>query len=172
MEELIDDLLAYSGVGRGTRELETVDTGRALEEALTNLSAEIASCGARVTGANLPLVPGHPTEFVQLFQNLVGNALKFRAEEPPVVQVGVEERPGEWVFSVRDNGIGIDPAESDRIFRLFERLHGGSEYPGTGIGLAICKKVVDAQGGRIWVESDPGKGSTFSFTVPRPKGSP
>lgn len=172
MEALIDDLLTYSGVGRGTREPEPADTGAALEEALANLSAEIASCGARVTRDRLPIAPGRATEFVQLFQNLVGNALKFRGDEPPSIHVGMEERPEEWVFSVRDNGIGIDPGETDRIFRLFERLHGGSTYPGTGIGLAICKKVVEARGGSIWVESGPGKGSTFRFTVPRPKDPP
>ncbi|MDW7711908.1 MAG: ATP-binding protein [Deferrisomatales bacterium] len=173
METLICDLLSYSKVGRGGQEPVPVEAGTALEEALANLAAEIEACGARVTHDPLPAVPGHPTELVQLFQNLVGNALKFRGGEPPRVHVGVEEHPGEWVFAVRDNGIGIDPADRERIFRLFERLWGASEYPGTGIGLAICRKIVETRGGRIWVEeSEPGGGTTFRFTVPRPRDLP
>jgi light-regulated signal transduction histidine kinase (bacteriophytochrome) len=170
MEALIDDLLAYARVGKGERAPELADANAALDEALANLAAEVEASGARISRDRLPAVPVSYRELVQLFQNLVGNALKFRGEAPPQVHVGVQEGPDEWVFSVRDNGIGIDPAHADKVFGLFERLHGPAEYPGTGLGLALCKKVVESRGGRIWVESQPGQGATFSFTVPRTEG--
>lgn len=171
MEALIEDLLAYARIGKGERRPELVDAGAALDEALANLAAEIQGAGARITRDPLPVVPGHPREFVQLFQNLVENAVKFRGEASPQVHVGVQEDPQEWLFSVRDDGIGIDPAHADKVFGLFERLHGPAEYPGTGLGLALCKKVVESRGGRIWVESEPGRGATFFFTVPKTEGS-
>ena len=105
----------------------------------------------------------------QLFQNLIGNAIKFCRDRPPEIRVGAEWGNGRWTLSVQDNGIGIEPQYRERIFQIFQRLHKRGEYPGTGIGLAICKKIVDGAGGRIWVESEPGKGSTFSFTLPQPK---
>lgn len=171
MEALIEDLLAYARIGKGERAPAPVDANTALDEALANLAAEVEAAGARVTRDHLPVVPGFPREFVQLFQNLVGNALKFRGEDPPQVHVGVQEGPQKWVFSVRDNGIGIDPASAEKVFGLFERLHGPAQYPGTGLGLALCKKIVESHGGRIWVESAPGQGATFFFTVPRPGAS-
>ena len=108
----------------------------------------------------------------QLFQNLIGNAIKFCAEKSPQIQVGAERQGDEWVFSVRDNGIGIDMEFAERVFTLFQRLHTRTEYPGTGMGLSICKKIVERHGGRIWVEAEPGKGSTFSFTLPDGEGNP
>lgn len=171
MEALIEDLLAYARIGKDARTPEPVDVGAALDEALANLAAQIEAAGARITRDRLPMVPGYRRELVQLFQNLVGNALKFRGEQSPQIHVGVQEGPEEWVFSVRDNGIGIDPAHASKVFGLFERLHGPAEYPGTGLGLALCKKVVESRGGRIWLESEPGRGTTFFFTVPRIEGS-
>lgn len=166
MENLIEDLLAYARVAAQDREPEIVDVDAALEEALEGLSSEIEASEGCVTRDALPVVTGHRREWVQLFQNLVGNALKFRGEEPPRVHVGAIEKPEGWEIYVGDNGIGIDPAAFNRIFQLFERLHGQSQYRGTGVGLAICKKIVEARGGRIWVESEPGKGATFRFTLP------
>ncbi|MCJ7667973.1 MAG: ATP-binding protein, partial [Anaerolineae bacterium] len=126
--------------------------------------------GAVVTHGPLPTVMADGSQLIQLFQNLIGNAIKFRSDKQPEVNVGAERKEYEWLFSVQDNGIGINPDYHQRIFGIFERLH-GTEYPGTGIGLAICKKIVVRHGGRIWVDSQPGKGSIFHFTIPmRMKG--
>ncbi len=165
MQTLINDLLAYSRVGTRGRELEPTETGVVFEAARDNLLRAIEECGAEVTSGELPTVMGDETQLVQLFQNLIGNAIKFRGETTPEVRVEAERRPGEWQFSVRDNGIGIDPQYAERIFVIFQRLHGKAEYSGTGIGLAVCKKIVERHGGRIWVESEPGEGSTFYFTL-------
>src|SRR6185295_19816741 len=122
--------------------------------------------GATVTHGELPEIVADPQQLAQLFQNIIGNAMKFHGEEPPAIHVGCEERPDVWVFTVRDNGIGLDPQYADRIFMMFQRLHTKADYPGTGIGLAICEKIVERHGGRIWLESEPGNGTTFHFTLP------
>jgi len=144
-----------------------VDAGEALRRALINLRAAIEESGAAVTHDPLPVVRGDDSQLAQLFQNLIGNALKFRSASVPRIHVSAREDKDHWEFAVRDNGIGIDPQYFERIFMVFQRLHNKDEYPGTGIGLAICKKVVDRHGGRIWVESEPGKGTAFRFTLPK-----
>lgn len=166
MQGLIDDLLKYSRVARRGEAMRAVPAGAALERALSNLETAIKESGASVTGGELPTVNADESQLVQLLQNLVGNAVKFRAARPPEVRVSAERRGGEWVFAVRDNGIGFEMRDSERIFTVFERLHSRAEYPGTGIGLAICKKIVERHGGRIWAESQPGRGSAFFFTLP------
>ena len=165
MQTLIHDLLAYSRVGTRGEDLVPTDCGAVFEAALANLGVAIEESGAEVTSGPLPTVAGDRTQLVQLFQNLVGNAFKFRGEKQPKVHVAAERREGEWLFSVRDNGIGIEPQYLSRIFVIFQRLHAKTEYPGTGIGLAVCKKIVERHGGRIWVESEPGEGSTFYLTL-------
>jgi chemotaxis family two-component system sensor kinase Cph1 len=141
----------------------------ALRRALLNLRAGIEEAGAVVTHDPLPSLPADEGQLAQLFQNLIGNALKFRSPSVPRIHIGVKERENDWEFEVRDNGIGIEPQYFERIFMVFQRLHHKDEYPGTGIGLAICKKVVERHGGRIWVESRPGGGSSFCFTLPGEK---
>ena len=168
MKQLIEDLLAYSRVGTRGKELKRIPAQDALDRALVNLRLAIESSGAQVTRDPLPEVLADDTQLTQLFQNLVGNAIKFKKPEEPIrVHVGVSDGGAEWRFSVSDNGIGIEAQYYQRIFMVFQRLHTRDEYPGTGIGLAICKKVVDRHRGRIWVESAPGKGSTFHFTLPK-----
>ena len=169
MQKLINDLLAYSRVGTRGKEFEPVNCCQVLEQALNNLQVTIKGCGAQVTHDPLPTVMADPTQMIQLFQNLIGNAIKFHGEEPPRVHVSVQSKADEWVFSVCDNGIGIDPQYYERIFVIFQRLHGKQEYSGTGIGLAICKKIVERHGGRLWVESPPGSGATFYFSLRRNK---
>ena len=165
MQRLINALLEYSRLGtRGSGHVP-VETGRILEAALANLRNAIEESGAEVVSESLPTVLGDEVQLMQLFQNLVANAIKFRGEEPPRVSVSAGRRGAEWVFSVKDNGIGIGPEYRDRIFVIFQRLHGREEYTGTGIGLALCKKIVERHGGKIWLESEPGKGSTFYFTL-------
>lgn len=169
MQALIDDLLAYSRVGTKARPLEPVESEAVLDTALRHLRVAIEESGARIDRGPLPRVVGDASQLVQLFQNLVGNAIKFRGREPPVVSISCEERDDAWCFEVRDNGIGIEAAYFERIFVLFQRLHGRREYPGTGIGLALCKRIVERHGGDIGVESRPGAGSVFRFTLPRPR---
>jgi light-regulated signal transduction histidine kinase (bacteriophytochrome) len=167
MQRLINDLLSYSRVGRRVSELTPVDAEIAFTHALESLRTTVEECAGTVTHDPLPTkVWADETQLEQLLQNLVTNALKFKGAESPRVHVSAERRGADWLFSVRDNGIGIDPEYFDRIFVIFQRLHGRQEYPGTGIGLAICKRIVDRHGGRIWVESTPGAGSTFYFTLP------
>jgi PAS domain S-box-containing protein len=168
MKQLIEDLLAYSRIGTRGKDLRTVQSQVALDKALVNLRAAVEASGASITHDALPEVQADETQLVQLLQNLVGNAIKFRKKEQPlVVRVGAEDAGSEWHFSVSDNGIGIEPQYFERIFMVFQRLHARDEYAGTGIGLAICKKVADRHGGRLWVESGFGKGSTFHFTFPK-----
>jgi PAS domain S-box-containing protein len=166
MQRLINDLLAYSRVGTRAKAIEPTDCTAVLDQALANLKAAIERRGAVVTHDPLPTVMADDLQLVQLFQNLIGNAIKFQVEKVPRVHISAEHRGNEWVFAVRDNGIGIDPQYAERIFVIFQRLHTREEYHGTGIGLAICKKIVERRGGRIWVESQPGMGSTFYFTIP------
>lgn len=166
MQILINDLLAYSRVGTQGREFKPTECTAVLEEAIANLQTAVKESGAVITHNSLPTVMADGPQLLQLFQNLVGNAIKFHGQEPPRIHVSAEPEEAGWVFSVRDNGLGIDPAYKERIFVIFQRLHGKTEYPGTGIGLAICKKIVERHGGRIWVESEVGKGATFHFTIP------
>lgn len=165
MRALINGLLTYSRVGNEPKPLEKTDSRAALDRALANLQAAISDRNASVLAGRLPTVMGNPLQLTQVFQNLVGNGLKFCKAPRPEIRVDAVRRGDEWVFSVRDNGIGIDPQYRDRIFLIFQRLHKRDEYDGTGIGLAICKKIVERHGGRIWVESEPGKGATFRFTL-------
>jgi light-regulated signal transduction histidine kinase (bacteriophytochrome) len=166
MQKLINDLLTYSRVGTRAQVFQPTDCTAALGQALANLKAAIETSGTVVTHGPLPTVVHDNLLLAQLFQNLIGNAIKFHVEAPPRVHVSADRQGDEWVFAVRDNGIGIDPQYADRIFTIFQRLHTREEYPGTGIGLAICKKIVERRGGRIWVESQPGTGSTFYFSIP------
>jgi PAS domain S-box-containing protein len=168
MQGLIQDLLAYSRAGTNGKAFCHVSSEGALQQALTNLRITIEQSGAVVSHDSLPAVKTDETQLTQVFQNLVGNAIKYRSTEAPRVHVSANTNSdNEWIFSVRDNGLGIDPQYFERIFILFQRLHGRNEFEGTGIGLAICKKVLERLGGRIWVESQPEKGSNFYFALPR-----
>jgi light-regulated signal transduction histidine kinase (bacteriophytochrome) len=170
MQDLINDLLAYSRVGTRALQVETVDTQALVDQVVGDLAAAVEESGGRVTRGPLPNLQADPTQLRQLFQNLIANAIKFRGERPPEVQVSADRSDGAWRFAVRDNGIGIDPEYRERIFALFQRLHTRAEYPGTGIGLAICRKIVERHGGRIWVESEPRQGTTFWFSLPARPG--
>lgn len=168
MQNLIQDLLAYSRVNTRGQELAATDLAVPWQEALANLELPRAQTGAIITHDPLPTVPADGRQLIQLFQNLLGNALKFRrAGETPRVHLSVSAAADHWLLSVRDNGIGLDPGYAERVFVIFQRLHGRDEYPGTGIGLAICKRIVERHGGRIWVESAVGQGATFHFTLAR-----
>ena len=165
MRELIDDLLTYSRVGREGRQRGPVDLDKVFAQTLSNLQVVLKESQGEVTRDGLPTVNGDEPQLIQLFQNLIGNALKFRGTESPRVHVGVEKGHDGWTLSVSDNGIGFDLVHQERAFTVFQRLHNRQDYPGTGIGLAIARKVVERHGGRIWAESEPGKGSTFRFTL-------
>ena len=166
MSRMIQDLLAYSRVGAQEEELVLVDCESLYDSVMVDLDESIKENGAIITHDALPQVMGTVTQLTQLFQNLIGNSIKYRGEEPPRIHVSVKEEKGEWLFSVRDNGIGMKPEYFGQIFVIFQRLHGMGEYSGTGIGLSICKKIVEHYGGRIWVESQPEEGSIFYFTLP------
>jgi PAS domain S-box-containing protein len=171
MQGLIQDLLAYSRAGANGKALREISSESALKEALASLRATIEESGAVVTHDSLPAITTDGTQLAQVFQNLVGNAIKYHGAQVPHVHVSAAKNGGnEWIFSVRDNGLGIDPQYFDRIFILFQRLHGPTEFKGTGIGLAICKKMLEGLGGRIWVESQPEKGSIFHFALPERDG--
>lgn len=165
MQMLIRDLLRYSRVGRSEAECQPVSCGKALAGAISNLKLSIEEARARIACDPLPIVLADSSQITRLFQNLLENALKFRSEAIPTIRVTASRMGKEWVISVADNGIGLDPVHSERVFQVFQRLHDRSKYSGTGIGLAIAKKIVERYGGRIWVESEPGKGATFRFTL-------
>ena len=165
MNQLINNLLEYARVGTRKISLVPEDCNIILEKTLANLMLEITESGAVITAASLPTVSGDSTQLIQLFQNLIGNAIKY-SNKTPHIHISAERKNGEWLFRVSDNGIGIDSNQFQRIFEIFQRLHTRDQYSGTGIGLAICKKIVERHGGRIWVESETDKGSSFLFTLP------
>ena len=165
MQNLIQDLLAYSRVGTRGQRMAPTDCEKVLDRSLANLGMAIRESGAAITHDPLPTVTGDEAQLVQLLQNLVGNAIKFRGERKPEIHIGAKPQDAHWLFWVKDNGIGIEPQYLERIFIIFQRLHGRDQYPGTGIGLALCKRIVERHGGRIWVESEVGRGSTFYFTL-------
>jgi light-regulated signal transduction histidine kinase (bacteriophytochrome) len=168
MEQLLRDLRAYTQASMtGQEATEDIDAGEILDKALMNLGATINQSEASITRTDLPCVRMYEFQLEQVFQNLIGNAIRYRASAPPRIHVAAVQRGTEWLFSVQDNGIGIDPQYKEQIFGIFKRLHSTSEYPGTGMGLAICERIIQRSGGRIWVESEVGQGSTFFFTIPR-----
>lgn len=173
MKALIDDLLLYARTSTGPRALQRVDTHEVVQEVRASLAKSIREADARIEVGPLPVIWAEPPQIARIFQNLIANAIKFRRDEPPVIRISAEPEPGPgpgagaWRFSVQDNGIGIDPQYAERVFQVFKRLHAHDEYPGTGIGLSICKKIAERHGGRIWLESAPGAGTTFHFTVAR-----
>jgi light-regulated signal transduction histidine kinase (bacteriophytochrome) len=166
MQGLIQALLSYSRVGSKGKEFAPTDCGAVLTKTLKTLQLTAEEAAATITHDKLPTVMGDATQLGQLFQNLIGNGLKYRNSKPPVIHIGASQDGSFWRFSVRDNGIGIEPQHAEKIFVIFQRLHTREEYAGTGIGLAVCKKIVERHGGSIWVESELGKGATFFFTLP------
>ncbi len=166
MKTLINDLLDYSRVSTRGKTFKPTDCSVVYDRAIANLNFAIEDSGVVITHDDLPTILADTTQLVQLFQNLIGNAIKFRGEEPLRINISVEQKEDEWLFSVRDNGIGIEGQYAERIFVIFQRLQKKSEYSGSGIGLAICKKIVELHGGSIWMESEPGKGTTFYFMIP------
>lgn len=168
MQRLINDLLAFSRLGRNNKPFQTVKCEEVLKKTLFALKKQIEEQHAQISCDSLPAVSGDEGQLAQLFQNLISNAIKFhKKDEPPKVYISARGSPSEWIFSVRDNGIGIDPQFFERIFIIFQRLHGKTEYSGTGIGLSICKKIVERHGGKIWVQSKPDLGTTISFSIPK-----
>ncbi len=170
MRQLIQGLLSYARVQTRGDTFERVSLEEILAETLDGLQLALEESGAAVTHGPLPVVHADPTQMGQVLANLIDNAVKFRAADPPRAHLAAERRGDEWVVSIRDNGVGIEPRFFERIFIVFQRLHGMSEYSGTGIGLALCKRIIERHGGRIWVESEPGRGSVFFFTLPDPPG--
>ncbi|MDH3582994.1 MAG: response regulator [Phycisphaerae bacterium] len=170
MQVLIRDLLSYARLDTHGRPFESVDCNAVVDDTLQQLKSSVEDSQADVQRAELPVLMGDRSQLTQVFQNLISNAIKFRGNGPPKVAIGVEEGDGNWVFYVRDDGIGFDPSQHDQLYGMFKRLHTRDEYPGTGVGLALCRKVIQRHGGRIWAESEPGQGSTFYFTIPRPDG--
>ena len=165
MQDLINDILAYSRLGKGRDPFVAVDCEVLFEEVLQSLQTSAERCNARISHDPLPRLSGYRMQLAQLFRNLLNNAVKFHGSDAPRIHMGAKQQGDQWLFSVRDNGIGIAAEFFERIFVVFQRLHGKAEYPGTGIGLAICKRVVENHGGRIWLESAPGQGATFFFTL-------
>ena len=165
MQALIGELLAFSRIGSGNCEDEDTSVENALDEALLNLAGSIEEAAAEVTHDQLPVVRANPSQLCHLLQNLIGNAIKYRGDASPKIHVAVETNRDCWIFSVTDNGIGIAPENLEKVFDIFKRLHSASEYSGTGIGLSICRRIVDRLGGRIWAESKDGVGSVFRFSI-------
>ncbi len=166
MQQLITDLLEYSRVGTRGRPFQPTSIRTVLDRVRANLKMMIEDSGAAVTYADpLPEVEADETQLTQLFQNLIGNGIKFRSDRPPQIHVSARRNGDGWVFAVRDNGIGIEPQYWEQIFVIFQRLHTRQKYPGTGIGLAVCKRIVERHGGKIWLDSQPGQGTTFYFTL-------
>jgi light-regulated signal transduction histidine kinase (bacteriophytochrome) len=172
MRQLINDLLAFSRVETKGAEFVPADCELILADVLSNLKASIDSSKAIIVKEPLPMLLGDKVQLSQVFQNLIANALKFKGDKQPQIHINAKKQNGEWLFTIKDNGIGFEPEYSDKIFIIFQRLHTRTEYPGTGIGLSLCKKIVERHGGRIWVDSAPGLGSTFSFTIPDMMGEP
>ncbi len=166
MQALIDDLLAFSRVGRAERAPSLVSCAKALSQARVNLASEVRKSGAVIETTDLPSVNAEFTLLTSLFQNLISNAIKFRGERPPAIRISAARRDGEWLFSVADNGIGVEPEFADRIFVIFQRLHDRTQYAGTGIGLSMCRKIVEHYGGRIWLDTEYQDGAKFDFTLP------
>jgi light-regulated signal transduction histidine kinase (bacteriophytochrome) len=166
MQQLINDLLTYSRVGRRGKPFVPTEMDGVLMTALLNLEVAIQEGGATVTSDELPVLSVDAGQLVQLLQNLIGNAIKFHRDEPPRVHVGAHFGDGEWTFTVEDNGIGIPDEHAERVFQIFQRLHSRSEYEGTGIGLAVCRRIVERHGGRIWIEPRSPQGTRFRFTIP------
>jgi len=166
MQKLVQDLLAFSRVGRQGMAIESTDCNVVLHASLLNLEAAVQESGAAIESAQLPVVMADSSQLIQVLQNLIANAIKFRGSVPPLIRVSAETKSKEFVISVADNGIGIAAEQMENVFVIFRRLHARAEYPGNGIGLSICKKIIEQHGGRIWVESGAGQGSTFRFTLP------
>jgi light-regulated signal transduction histidine kinase (bacteriophytochrome) len=166
MRNLINDLLAYSRISKGPREFQPIPVEAILRQVEADLELSIQASGGTVTHGPLPTIKADPGQLAQVLQNLIGNALKFKGDRPPQVHIAAQRGKDAWLFSVRDNGIGFDPRYSDQIFVIFQRLQGGEKFPGTGIGLAVCKRILERHGGRIWAESTPGEGSVFHFAIP------
>jgi PAS domain S-box-containing protein len=166
LQMLIKDLLEYSQIETQAKNIKPTDCSFIVGEAMNNLKTAIDESNAVVTYNKLPTIMSDPRQMISLFQNLIDNAIKFRSNNAPIVRISAEPNGNEWLFSIRDNGIGIDPKNFNKLFVMFQRLHGTADYPGTGIGLSICKKIVERHGGRIWLESEPAKGSSFYFTIP------
>jgi signal transduction histidine kinase len=166
LQILIKDLLEYSQIETKAKNIKPTDCSFIVEEAMNNLKTAMDESNAVVTYNKLPTIMSDPQQIISLFQNLIDNAIKFRSNKAPRVRISADRKGNEWIFSIRDNGIGIDPENFDKIFVMFQRLHGSADFPGTGIGLSICKKIIERHGGRIWVESEPGKGATFFFVIP------
>ena len=166
MQQMINDLFTFSRVTTHAKAFAQADLGAVLQNALANLEVAIRERAAKITHAVMPAAQVDSSQFTQLFQNLIGNALKFCGADAPSISIGCEREGAAWIFSVHDRGIGIEEKEFERIFQLFQRLHSRVEYPGSGIGLAVCKKIVERHGGRIWVKSAAGEGTTFFFSLP------
>ena len=171
MHDLLSDLLAYVEVSTGPQQMEQIDVNSAIEKVKENLKISIEESHAVISNGALPVVQAHEAHIMSLFQNLIGNSIKYRGKEPPRIEITASQVDGMYRFAVADNGIGIKPEYHDSVFTAFKRLH-GRDIPGTGIGLAICQRIVERYGGRIWVESQPGQGATFLFTFPKGSGEP